>query len=200
MLKGICAYILPTKLEKNPRLKMRDNIENEADLISGALRGDEDAYRGLLDIYKGRIFSFVYRIVRNYDDTEDITFDTFIRCYKSLSSFDRSRSFSTWLFSIAHNLTVDFLRKHKQEYELLDERLPSRDDLVQEYERSEQLGRIEEALVKLPLIDREIVIFFYKEEKSYKEIGEILNIPVTTIKTRLHRARKKLRDLVREKE
>jgi len=175
-------------------------MENEADLISRALGGDEDAYRGLLDIYKGRIFSFVYRIVRNYDDTEDITFDTFIRCFKALSSFDRNRSFSTWLFSIAHNLTVDFLRKHKQEYELLDERLPSRDDLVQEYERSEQLGRIEEALVKLSLIDREIVIFFYKEEKSYKEIGEILNIPVTTIKTRLHRARKELRDLVREKE
>jgi len=180
---------------------MRDDMENEADLISEALGGgDEEAYRGLLDMYKGRIFSFVYRIVRNYDDAEDITFDTFIRCFKSLSSFDRSRSFSTWLFSIAHNLTVDFLRKNKQEYELLDERLPSKDDLVKEYEENEQLRRIEEALVKLPLIDREIVIFFYKEGKSYKEISEILNIPGTTIKTRLHRARKKLRDLIREKE
>ncbi|MDO9575692.1 MAG: sigma-70 family RNA polymerase sigma factor [bacterium] len=174
-------------------------MENEADLISSALEGDEDAYRGLLDIYKGRIFSFVYRIVRNYDDAEDITFGTFIRCFKSLSSFDRLRSFSTWLFSIAHNLTADFLRKNKQEYELLDERLPGKDDLVKEYEENEQLMRIEEALVNLPLIDREIVIFFYKEGKSYKEIGEILNIPVTTIKTRLHRGRKKLRDLVREK-
>jgi RNA polymerase sigma-70 factor (ECF subfamily) len=175
-------------------------MENEADLILGALGGDEDAYRGLLDLYKGKIFSFIYRIVRNYDDAEDITFGTFIRCFKALSSFDRTRSFSTWLFSIAHNLTVDFLRKHKQEYELLDERLPSMDDLVQEYERSEQLGRIEQALVKLAPIDREIVILFYKEEKSYKEIGEILDVSVTTIKTRLHRARKKLKDLVHEKE
>ncbi|MEA3432310.1 MAG: sigma-70 family RNA polymerase sigma factor [candidate division WOR-3 bacterium] len=175
-------------------------MENETDLISRALGGDEDAYRGLLDVYKGRIFSFVYRIVRNYDDAEDITLGTFIRCFKALSSFDCNRSFSTWLFSIAHNLTVDFLRKRKQEYELLDERLPSRDDLVQEYERGEQLGSIEQALVKLAPIDREIVIFFYKEDKSYKEICEILNIPVTTIKTRLHRAREKLRDLVRKKE
>lgn len=175
-------------------------MENEADLISGALAGEEEAYRGLLNLYKGRVFSFVYRIVRNYDDAEDITFGTFVRCFKALSSFDPTKSFSTWLFSIAHNLTVDFLRKKKQEYELLDERLPGGDDLVQEYEKNEQLGRIEGALLKLAPIDREIVIFFYREEKSYKEIGEILNIPVTTIKTRLHRARKKLRDLVREKE
>lgn len=175
-------------------------MENEADLISGALGGDEDAHRGLLDLYKGRVFSFVYRIVRNYDDAEDITFGTFIRCFKALSSFDRTRSFSTWLFSIAHNLTVDFLRKKKQEHELLDERLPSGVDLAQEYEMNEQMERIEWALVKLTPIDHEIVIFFYKEEKSYKEISEILNIPVTTIKTRLHRARKKLKDLVHEKE
>lgn len=175
-------------------------MQNETDLISRALEGDEDAYRGLLDLYKGRIFSFVYRIVRNYDDAEDITFDTFVRCFKSLTSFNRTRSFSTWLFSIAHNLTVDFLRKNKQGYELLDERLPSRDDIVQEYEKNEQLESIERALVKLAPIDREIVIFFYKGDKSYKEISEILNIPVTTIKTRLHRARKKLKDLVREKE
>ncbi len=175
------------------------NDNNEEQLIAGALKGDEDAYRRLLNIYKGRIFSYVYRIVKNYHDAEDITFDTFIRGFKSLKSFDRARSFSTWLYTIAHNLAIDFLRKKKIEYDYLDERYPARTDIVKEYDNKQKLDKIDQALYQLAPIDREIVILFHKEEKSYEEIGEILNIPTTTIKTRLHRTRLKLRELLREK-
>ena len=177
---------------------MKDNFKEVVNLIEDALKGDENACQKILNLYKGRIFSYVYRIVRNYHDAEDITFDTFIRCFKALKSFDPTRSFSTWLFSIAHNVVIDFLRKNKQEYEYLDERHSIKDDFVQEYEKKKKLEKIEKALAKLPPIDREIVVLFHKEENSYQEISEILNIPVSTIKTRLHRARKKLRELVHE--
>lgn len=178
---------------------MKERSEKELQLISDACSGDEDACQRLLNLYKGRIFSYVYRMVRNYHDAEDITFDTFIKCFKSLDRFDQTRSFSTWIFTIAHNVTIDFLRKNKQEYEYFDNRHAVGDDFVQEYEKKQKLENIEQAIAKLPSLDREIVILFHREEYSYQEISEILDIPVTTIKTRLHRARKRLRELVHEK-
>jgi RNA polymerase sigma-70 factor (ECF subfamily) len=177
---------------------MKEGIEHNINLIERACDGDEHACQKLLNLYKGRIFSYVYRMVRNYHDAEDITFDTFIRCFKALHRFDRTKQFSTWLFTIAHNLVIDFFRKNKQEYEYFDEQHAVKDDFVQRYEIKKKLEKIERALTQLPPSDREIVILFHKEEYSYQEISEIVKLPVTTIKTRLHRARKKLQQLVHE--
>ena len=167
-------------------------------IIEQALNGDEDAYQKILNLYKGRIFSYVYRMVRNYHDAEDITYDTFIKCFKALVRFDTSKKFSTWLFTIAHNTTLDFFRRHKQDYEYCDEQHGIVDDLEEKIEKKKKMENIEKALAKLPPLDRELIILFHKEEYSYKEICDILEIPVTTIKTRLHRARKKLGKLVNE--
>ncbi len=174
---------------------------NEIDLatIQNALNSDEHAFQKILNLYKGRIFSYVYRLVRNYHDAEDITSESFIKAFKALRSFNQTKSFSTWLFSIAHNQVIDFFRKSKQDYEYLDERHAVGDDFVQESERNKKLEMIEKALAKLPPLDREIVILFHREEHSYEEISEILKMPLTAIKTRLHRARLKLRELVKQK-
>ncbi|UCG29609.1 MAG: RNA polymerase sigma factor [candidate division WOR-3 bacterium] len=168
-------------------------------LIKKALEHDEEACTRILNLYKGRIFSYVYRMVRNYHDAEDITFDTFIKCFNALPSFDTSRPFTTWLFTIAHNLTMDHFRKHKIELEYCDELHQSGDDLAGEYEKKRKIERIDHALTQLPPIDRELIILFHKEEHTYQEISEILSIPITTIKTRLHRARKRLHGIVQKK-
>jgi len=177
---------------------MNDNLEKKVKLITLAANGDESACQKILNLYKGRVFSYAYRLVKNYHDAEDITFDVFIRCFKSLDSFDINRPFSTWLFSIAHNLVIDFFRKNKQEYEYIDEKHAIADNFVQEFEKKRKFEKIEKALAKLPPLDREIVILFHKEEHSYQEISEILKIPVSTIKIRLHRARKRLQELIQE--
>jgi RNA polymerase sigma-70 factor (ECF subfamily) len=180
---------------------MKNDLNNEAQLIASALQGEEDACRRLLNSYKGRIFSYIYRIVKNYHDAEEITFDTFVRCFKSLKSFDQTKTFSTWLYTIAHNLSIDFLRKNKINYDYLDEKyldISSSQDLTKDYENKQKLATIDQALIQLTPIDREIMILFHKEEKSYEEISKILNIPTTTIKTRLHRTRLKLRELLKE--
>lgn len=179
-------------------------LEHESDIISSAVKGDENAYQTLLNSYKGRIFSYVYRTIRNYHDAEDITFDTFIRCFKSLKTYDPKKPFATWLYTIAHNLTIDFLRKNKKHYEQIDKRPIEEIEIADEkssrpaldYESREKLNKIEHALGQLAPIDREIVILFHREEKSYQEISSILNLPETTIKTRLHRARLRMRELV----
>jgi RNA polymerase sigma-70 factor (ECF subfamily) len=168
-------------------------------LIQRAIENDEQACNKLLNLYKGRIFSYVYRIVKNYHDAEDITFDAFIKCFNALPSFDLSRSFATWLFTIAHNLTMDYFRRNKQEYEYFDEQHASTENLEAEFRQKRKIEQIDLAIMELPPIDRELVILFHKEEHSYDEISEIMKLPVTTIKTRLHRARKKLRLLVHDK-
>ena len=165
-------------------------------LIKKAVDNDESACTKLLNLYKGRIFSYVYRMVRNYHDAEDITFETFIKCFKSLASFDPSKPFTTWLFTIAHNQTMDHFRKHKIAFEYCDEFHSSSDDLVEKYEKKRKIEQIDRAISQLPPLDRELIILFHKEENTYQEISEIMSIPVTTIKTRLHRARKKLQSLV----
>lgn len=177
-------------------MKPRDEIKG---LIEKALAQDESACTLILNLYKGRIFSYVYRMVRNYHDAEDITFETFIKCFKALSSFDTSKPFTTWLFTIAHNQTMDYFRKNRIELEFCDEFHPSSEDIAREYEKKRKIEQIDLAISQLPPLDRELIILFHKEENTYQEISEIMSLPVTTIKTRLHRARKKLHDLVQRK-
>jgi len=170
--------------------------EEEKLLIRHAANRDEQACNRLLTLYKSRVFSYVYRVVRNYHDAEEITYETFIRCFKSLDNFDVDRPLCAWLFSIAHNLTIDFFRKNKQGYEYLDENHAAPGDFVEKYETKKKLEKIETAIQQLPAQDREIVVLFHKEDLSYKEIAGITKLPVTTVKTRLHRARKKLAEMV----
>lgn len=177
---------------------MKDGSEI-TQIVQQAVARDEGACQKLLNLYKGRIFSYIYRMVRNYHDAEDLTFDTFIKCFNALDGFDISKSFSTWLFTIAHNLTMDHFRKNKGELEYIDEQHVSKEDVVGQYEQKRKLEKIDLALAQLPPVDRELVILFHKEEHSYQEISQILNMPVTTIKTRLHRARLKLQAIVHNK-
>lgn len=176
---------------------------DETDIIAEAIEGDERAYLILLNSYKPRIFSYVLRIVRNYHDAEEITQDTFIKCFKSLKSFDRTKNFSTWLYTIVHNRTIDYFRKRRKHEKYLDDR-PIEDMEIADtktlapmnyFNQQVKLNKIEQALLQLAPIDRAIVLLFHKEEKTYQEIAEILKIPETTIKTRLHRARLRLREL-----
>ncbi len=172
-------------------------MSEEIEIIRRAIEGDEDAYQKILNTYKGRVFSYVLRLVKNYDDAEEITFDVFIKCFRSLKNYEQSRPFATWLFTIAHNLVIDFFRKNKIEYEYIDEANPAGEDIEERYKEKRELERIEKALARLAPIDREIVILFHKEGYSYKELSEMLGLPITTLKTRLHRARKRLRVLLK---
>jgi RNA polymerase sigma-70 factor (ECF subfamily) len=177
-------------------MKSRKEI---AALILKAVNHDQDACTRILNLYKGRIFSYVFRMVHNYHDAEDITFDTFIKCFNALASFDTSKPFTTWLFTIAHNQTMDYFRKRKIEVEYCDELHPSSENVAEEHHKKRKIEQIDRAISQLPPLDRELIILFHKEENTYQEISEILSIPVTTIKTRLHRARKKLHEIVHRK-
>ncbi|QCT28508.1 RNA polymerase sigma factor SigW [Bacillus velezensis] len=173
--------------------------------IKQVKKGDQNAFAEIVDLYKDKIYQLCYRMLGNVHEAEDIAQEAFIRAYVNIDSFDINRKFSTWLYRIATNLTIDRIRKKKPDYYLdaevagaegltmysqiaADGVLP--EDAVLSLELSDT---IQKKILKLPDKYRTVIVLKYIDELSLIEIGEILNIPVGTVKTRIHRGREALR-------
>lgn len=172
-------------------------------------RGDQSAFEDLVSFYQGKIYQHCYRMLGNAHEAEDIAQEAFIRAYMNIHSFDENRKFSTWLYRIATNLSIDRLRKRKPDYFLDAEvkgtegldmysRLQSSDaSPVEEVENNELQRYIYEEIAQLPPKYKSIIILRYLEELSLLEISDILDIPLGTVKTRIHRGREALRKRLR---
>lgn len=172
-------------------------------------KGDQSAYEDLVSFYQNKIYQHCYRMLGNAHEAEDIAQEAFIRAYVNIHSFDEKRKFSSWLYRIATNLSIDRLRKRKPDY-FLDAEVKGTDgldmysqlqsegaSLVEEVENNELQRYIHTKISELPPKYRSIIILRYLEEFSLKEISEILDIPVGTVKTRIHRGREALRKRLR---
>lgn len=164
-------------------------------LIDRCLAGDSRAFDDLITRYKKQVFALIFRLVHNQTDAEDIAQETFIKAYRSFGSYDPSYPIITWLFKIAHNSAIDFLRARKPEsLSIHDEDNPldiqdTDNSLEEKIEASSQQELIETVLGSLPPLYREILILRHQQELSYEEISQSLDIPVGTVKIRLFRAR-----------
>jgi len=187
---------------------MVDTIENRLARLARA--GDRGAFRELVDLYKDRLFNLAYRMLGNRHEAEEIVQDTFLRVFSHLDSYNAEKKFSTWIYRIAHNLCIDRMRKRRKVYSLdaelpegegidgyaqmpLDESSPEELLLVSETQR-----HVREAILELPDKYRSAVILKYLQDLSLNEIAEILDLPVTTVKTRVHRGREFLRKKLEE--
>ena len=170
-----------------------------------ALKGDQQAFAELVDLYQDKLYHMAYRMLSNRQEAEDVVQDTFLRVYKNLDRFDETLKFSTWIYRIATNLCIDRLRKRKpiysldaesQDYEGLDgySMIPS-DDKTPESELilSDTQRIIHQAMESLPPKYKSVMMLRYIQDLSLQEVGDILGMPVTTIKTRVHRGREFLR-------
>src|SRR5699024_209206 len=177
--------------------------------IKKVKKGDQTAFEDVVAYYQDRMYQHCLRMLGNNHEAEDIAQEAFIRAYVNIHTFDHNRKFSTWLYRIATNLTIDRLRKRKPDYHLdaeirgtegLDwysqlatkERLPE-----EELQNLELQNYIHKQIASLPKIYRSIIMLRYLEEFSLKEISEILDIPLGTVKTRIHRGREVLRKKLR---
>ncbi len=183
---------------------------NEANLVLAALKGNLEAFNQLVLIYQDKIFNLALRILGDEDSAEDITQNTFLNAFRSLSRFRNDRSFRNWLYRIAINACYDELRKYKMhpilplEYDDSDEEkclslydLPGSSMLPEkEYEKHELEQAIKQALNRLDTDQRAVVVLVDLQDFDYQEAAQILGIPIGTLKSRLARARIRLRELL----
>ena len=189
---------------------MDPNKKNStAELISLALYGDQKAFAEILALYRDQIYHFIFRMVKNRAECEDLTQETFIKAFNALASFNAEYAFSTWLYKIAVNNCIDHFRKKRLRTFSLDTPIPSKDGEIQRefpddnlgpesqlisHERS---GRIQEAIDSLPEKYREAIILRHSKDKSYEEIAQELDLPLGTVKVRIFRAREMLKKKLR---
>nr|MDH3092072.1 RNA polymerase sigma factor SigW [Bacillus velezensis]MDH3097995.1 RNA polymerase sigma factor SigW [Bacillus velezensis]WGE00532.1 RNA polymerase sigma factor SigW [Bacillus velezensis] len=178
--------------------------------IKQVKKGDQNAFAEIVDLYKDKIYQLCYRMLGNVHEAEDIAQEAFIRAYVNIDSFDINRKFSTWLYRIATNLTIDRIRKKKPDY-YLDAEVAGAEGLTMYSQIAADGVLPEDAVLSLELSDtiqkkilkapdkyRTVIVLKYIDELSLIEIGEILNIPVGTVKTRIHRGREALRKQLRD--
>ncbi|MBM7705001.1 RNA polymerase sigma factor SigW [Metabacillus iocasae] len=177
--------------------------------IKKVKKGDQNAFSEVVEYYKDKVYQLCYRMLGNREEAEDSAQETFIRAYVNIQSYDTNRKFSTWLYRIATNLCIDRIRKKKPDY-YLDAEVPGTDGLTMysqiaadqalpedELESLELQELIQSEILKLPEKYRTVIVLKYVDELSLKEISDILDLPVGTVKTRIHRGREALRNRLR---
>ena len=184
----------------------------EAGLVRRCLAGDEKAYRELVEMYQGQVFSLALRMVRRREDAEDATQETFVRMFRALERYDTNRPFAAWLMTIASRLCIDQIRRRRvnpvsltqqeagsdEAYEMdIEDPGPGPDEVTS---HSEEEKRSNDLIQSLPPHYRVVVVLRHQQDLSYEEIAQALNLPLGTVKARIHRAREILKLRLGERE
>jgi RNA polymerase sigma-70 factor (ECF subfamily) len=177
---------------------------DDADVVAAFLEGEERAFQELVERYQTRLLNFIYRTVGDRERAEDLVQEVFIRIYRHLHRFDRTKKFSTWAYTIASNLAKNELRNRsrnplvlfqtlrgakadEEERPLQFEDVQSRPDDL--YRKRHLRSLVEETVAQLPEHHRQVFVLRELEGKSYEEIAEITDCNLGTVKSRLNRAR-----------
>lgn len=189
---------------------MGDRQPSDAEVIERCLRGEVEPFSLLVERYRDRVYNLALRLLERTDDALDVSQETFIRAYGALSGFDAERPLAPWLFRIATNLCIGVLRKRRPEvsFETLEENelaapggaYPGRREGDPELSalRVVRDEEIRNAVRRLPEPYRTVVVLRYHDELTHEEIAAVLEIPIGTVKTHLHRARMRLRKMLAE--
>ena len=183
---------------------------DDRELASLAARGREPAFRELLARYERPVFSLVFRMVRDRALAEDLAQEAFIRAFNAIARYDPAFRFSNWIFKIAHNHTIDHLRRKRldtvsidgsphaadpQDVQRTSLALASPDETPAAYAEHRELGgQIERAIGELRPEYRTAILLRHVEGYAYEEIADVMGIPLGTVKTYLHRARAELKE------
>lgn len=170
--------------------------------------GDVEAVAALMERYQHRLYRYLLRLVREPGTAQDLFQQTWLRVMERISRYNPQLSFDGWLFALAHNLAVDYLRRYRPES--LDEPLPSGDTraeivpgsspgALEQLLAEERAGWLVSAVAELPVAFREVLTLRFEEELRLEEIAAVLDVPLGTVKTRLHRALKYLRQELESK-
>ena len=182
--------------------------KTDGELVISAIAGDKVAFSILVERYVSPIYKFSYRYVRNGPDAEDVSQETFLRVWKNLEKFDQTKNFKTWIFTIAKNVSLDFLKKRKTvPFSVLGEEDDAVDAVLAPYvaiaetadisfDRNVLKQDFDAALARLPERYRDVMALRYTDNLKFREIAERLHEPVDTVKSRHRRGLALLRDVI----
>ncbi len=187
-------------------------MERVADsVLQSAQDGDAGAFEAVVEAYQDQVFTLAFRLLSDPVEAEDAVQETFLRVYTHLPRYDWKFKFTTWLYRIATNICIDHLRRRRPESSLdceaegcdggvalfLRDRLAAGDPTPEQaMMRSETCNEVQRALADLPPLYRTVLVLRYIQELSLQEISDILHIPITTVKTRIHRGREGMKQLL----
>lgn len=171
--------------------------ETDESIAAKVQAGKPELFGDLIDRYEGKLRRYGRRFLATDEDVEDIVQDVFIAAYENIQGFDTSARFSPWIYRIAHNAFVGELRKRSRSYPIFDfdtfiAGIPYDDPAQRERELRDIRAMLDTSLEKLSPKYREVLILYYEEELSYKEIADVLRVPVGTVGVRIKRAREAL--------
>ena len=177
---------------------MEDN-----ELIAEFKSGNKRAFNALVNKYRERVYNIIYRMLRNEDEALDLSQDVFVKVYKSLDKFRGESAFYTWLYRIAVNLSINYVKRNKhrkfEDVQTYAFKLKTKhENPQQEYEKIELKRAIEKAMHNLPNKQRAIFIMRYYENLSHKEIAEITGKSIGSVKANYHHALQKLKSELKD--
>jgi len=188
-----------------------DSSQKDLVWVDAALAGDQQAYERLVDKYQRALYFHILKMVRNRDVVDDLVQEAFMKAFDCLGSYNKQYAFSTWIYRIATNHSIDYLRKKKLSTLSIDEPVQGKDGEMNmelpdettqtdmEIIRKQRRTMVREAVESLPEKYRVVVRMRHMEEKSYEEIAEELELPLGTVKAHIFRARELLNRNLKQK-
>lgn len=171
----------------------------DEELISAVQKGEDDAFEHVVQRYQGKLFAYIMRLTNHRDHAHDITQDVFLKTYKNIHRFDTERKFSSWIYRIAHNESVNWLKKKtRAKVESLESHMengfqaPASVNIESELISKQDQEAVQFAIDNLPDKYKEVMELRYLQHQSYEEIADRLDKPINTVGTLINRAKKKL--------
>ncbi|WP_223552038.1 RNA polymerase sigma factor [Aestuariivivens sp. NBU2969] len=172
--------------------------------IKQIIEGDTNAFTVLVNRYKDLVFTLTLRMLKNREEAEEVAQDTFIKVYKSLNRFKGDSKFSTWIYKIAYNTSLDRLKKNKNKLnnvvinEFTAHEVKTIDNALGKLENEEKKQAIKKCLDMLPSDDAFLLTLYYYEELTLEEISKTIGLTPNNVKVKLFRSRKKIATILRQ--
>ena len=171
--------------------------------INLIINGDTNAFAILVDRYKDLVYTLTLRMMKNREEAEEVSQDTFIKAYKSINRFKGDSKFSTWIYRIAYNTSLDRLKKNRKHFndvaidEFTEHQVKTIDNALSQLENEESNQAIQLCLAQLPSDDAFILTLYYFEDQSLDEISKVIGLTPNNVKVKLFRSRKKLATIMK---
>lgn len=167
--------------------------------------GDTNAFAILVDRYKDLVFTLAIRLLKNREEAEEVSQDTFIKAYKSLVKFKGDSKFSTWIYKIAYNTSLDRIKKNKKHFndvqidEFTEHQIKTIDSALDNLETQERNQSIKDCIALLPKDDGFLITLYYFDELTFEEISKVVDMTANNVKVKVFRIRKKLATILKER-